>query len=408
MSTNKSLQIKIQIRDMALTSMEAALEDVTRYAAGGEATMENLLARKEQCNGYYSQFMKGQEAVVQSCFKSDQITAAAIADKVASAVHLKLVTAIEAVMAKIKEKQIKVPRINEIRLTKFSGKPTGWVEWRARFEQSVMNTGLEADQKIDLLMDALEGEARASVGGTARRDTVELDRIWKKLNDQYDDTYRHIEFHVRTILEYPTIMSPSAEEFRKMINIVEEQLRLLDKYDDLGSQQWSTIVAVSLLGKLDKETRYLWNTSPDKPKRPELRALFQFLYVRSRAMDTDLFQTKSIAETTSHKSNSFNARYREEIKPYSRSLVDQSLRTFLCVACSNKNSEHATTNCPKFLKLSTFERKRLITYNEFCPRCIREGHQVSYCRSTNNCRFCSSAKHHYLLCDAGKENKQSN
>ena len=109
---------------MALTSMEAALEDVTRYAAGGEATMENLLARKEQCNGYYSQFMKGQEAVVQSCFKSDQITAAAIADKVASAVHLKLVTAIEAVMAKIKEKQIKVPRINEIRLTKFSGKPT--------------------------------------------------------------------------------------------------------------------------------------------------------------------------------------------------------------------------------------------------------------------------------------------
>ena len=66
---------------------------------------------------------------------------------------------------------------------------------------------------------------------------------------------------------------------------------------------------------------------------------------------------------------------------------------YSCVLCK-KN--HLLFQCSQFLALTVTDRKNFAKNNKLCFNCLRTGHQISACKSTNLCKECNH-KHHSLL-----------
>lgn len=67
-----------------------------------------------------------------------------------------------------------VPKASEITLRKFNGDFTEWTAWRAQYVSKVHNADLQADEKLDLLLAALEDKAKDCAGDSEQRDANEL------------------------------------------------------------------------------------------------------------------------------------------------------------------------------------------------------------------------------------------
>lgn len=286
----------------------------------------------------------------------------------------------------------------------------------------MLKTRLTHTQKIDLLLDSLEGDAKNTAGKSERRDEDDLNRIWGKLVLNYDNPYQQVYAHGFAIISLPTIESPSSESFRHMINLVEEQLRLLSKYD-VSSSGWSTLLCIILLQKLDEHSRYLWNTG-EKPHLPNIESLFKFLHQRSRALE-DEAQCKASVSISNNRppmtaanhrfeprhfnnnrsNNISNYTRREEAKPYHRpSLGNQSERT--CGFCGH--SGHNVPFCHKFLNTHLNQKRDYIRDNNVCRNCLLGKHTLETCRRITTCKTCNGTNHHFLLCDKVDTPRQAN
>lgn len=421
MTPGKAIAIKMQLRDALLTTIEDHLELVKNSA--NTMSIGELKARKDIAVSSFADFKDAHKGVLNACQRPGDITVAIDVCDRATSVHLQVLAVIEAETETQLEARPMLPSINEIRLQKFNGNITDWVEWRTNFEEKVLKTRLTYAQKIDLLLDSLEGDAKNTAGKSERRDQDDLNRIWGKLVLNYDNPYQQVYAHIFAIISLPTIDSPSTESFRHMINLVEEHMRLLGKYD-VGSPGWGPLLCVILLHKLDAHSRYLWNTG-DKPMLPNLESLFKFLQQRSRALEDEsrckeaslvLPNTRPPMAAINHRfeqrqfnsgrsNNIPNLARREEAKPYHRppQANQGSLPCSLC-----KAGTHPLGFCNKFIEMNLTQRRQCVMENHCCLKCLRSNHFRQECRNTRVCKFCSSTVHHSLLCDKIDESRQAN
>lgn len=61
--------------------------------------------------------------------------------------------------------------------------------------KQVLDTTLNAADKISLLLGALAKEAAKCAGRAERLDDMEFSRIWAKLDKTYDNTYQQVHSH---------------------------------------------------------------------------------------------------------------------------------------------------------------------------------------------------------------------
>lgn len=174
-------------------------------------------------------------------------------------------------------------KVGDISVPKFDGTYTDWISWRAQFKSKVIATGLSADSKIDLLLGALEKEARQCAGDTEHRDIEDFERIWKKLELTYDNKYQIVTAHVNRILDLPSSVEPSSIKMRLLIDTVDQELRSLKRFE-YNTDSWSPLVAVLLLRKLDRQTLSVWEMDRDAAKPPTIEELFPFLERRILAL----------------------------------------------------------------------------------------------------------------------------
>ena len=66
------------------------------------------------------------------------------------------------------------------------------------------------------------------------------------------------------------------------------------------------------------------------------------------------------------------------------------------VHCSCCNSAHPLWRCPKFKKLTSYERYELVKTNRLCFNCLLSSHRISNCQSDLTCRHCKG-RHNSLL-----------
>lgn len=415
MPPNNTFKLRLACRDAVLEEMRQARSELAECPK----TKVELRLRKELAVGHWKSFQERHEEALSSCPNLDEIGRLMGVRREASAVYMEAMTEIEEAINALDD--VPIPSMNEIKLRTFAGEWKEWASWRAVFEDKVLNTGLRVPQKIELLLEALADQAKEAAGQSEKRDQEELDRIWGKLVDTYDNPYQQIYAHVFDMLALPNIDQPSAEKYRHMVNKVEENMRLLARYDVL--KNWNALLSVIMLQKLDQSGRYLYNTKFDKSKFPDVECLFKFLGARSRALE-DESRAKSIrvwpapsgsnlqpkappakrsyrdgvVQYQSLQSDPINYQHREikreDVKPYTR----QAAANFKSRQCPLCQKDHPLIACPAFVDMNVQQRHDAVQRISYCERCLRSPHPVDNCYYRKGCEICPSLKHHTLLC----------
>lgn len=337
-----------------------------------------------------------------------------------------------------KELPSQQPRVpikpSEIVLPIFDGTYTAWVAWRSQFVNKVLSTSLSADSKIDLLLGSLRGEALQCAGESERRDQVDFDRIWKKLEATYDNRYQIVTQHVNRLLDLPVLTSASANLLRLIIDTVEQELRSLHRFGYL-TDGWDPLVAVIMLRKLDPTTLSIWEMDRDPVKAPSKDDVIKFIEKRILAL-----RNLSAARPVSVGSTSHSHQHHERSHNYGRNSHSQKRRHDAHSAqvsvnpfSHKRNDDHAATSeskrirvphvneqlhhkevkpppkcpecdklhymwfCPVFKSWDLDKRLKQVGLWKLCPCCLISRHASAECRE-RGCPRCDNAKHNNMLC----------
>lgn len=298
----------------------------------------------------------------------------------------------------------KTPSFSEIKLMHFDGCLVQWPKFQAAFNSRVLDTALDAGQKIDLLLGALEGQALSAVGQAEKRDHEELMRLWGKLEKNYDNKFTQVQTHIKDIMSIPKIKKGDYKAIREMIDKVENHLRLLEKFKSVGDMQ-SAIWCVMLTEKLDDEIYLDWKSN-SKPMMPDLESLFKYLEIRISAMQERSERVTEIRVEPDFTPKIINKNQKSDrFSPYTaRSNKEPQNK---CEYCAE--DAHRFKNCVKFVKATLAERLSFVRDKRLCMLCLGKYHMKAMCISQGQCKNCQSKDHNTLLCGAwgGKKEERS-
>lgn len=383
-----------------------------------ELTAPQLAVRLEILDGYWDRFQGAQrglimefsnvDAVNESMGQVEQDTQQMYADAKAALIqrHAQL---------PVEEPMRRAPRASEIKLPAFSGKYTEWAAWRSEFKAKVLDARLDVADKITLLLGALTKEAATCAGRAERLDEVELNRIWAKLDRTYDNKYQQVYAHIAEIVTIAPITKPSAEKLRSMIDIVDQHLRMLKRFD-IDTDHWSPIMCVLLLGKLDAETRNQWESKDSLPAMPDLNSLFTYLEQRilairnvemseRRLQNTPSALPPSIAaKSTKTNATPQNNRYHPYEHKRNADLSKSNAETRAptasnapkCMQCDN-GTQHYLWQCDAFKQLQLAAKLKKLEQWGVCEVCLIAKHNAKDCPK-GMCPICKHGKHNSLIC----------
>lgn len=319
-----------------------------------------------------------------------------------------------------------LPKPTEIQLPKFGGKYTAWINWRAQFVSKVKDTQLSAGEKIDLLLNALTGEARQCAGETEHRDDSDFQRMWCKLEATYDNKYQIVTEHISKLIDLPQMSNPVPETLRRIIDTVEQELRSLERFE-YDTRAWDPLIAVMVLRKLDPVTIGIWEMDRDPVKPPSLKDVLPFIEKRILAIrNLKVRQSQcsslrgDVGTSTTTTSNENQTPVEAATRnPFKRNAPDGNVsrhgkrpRPAIESAggtdgakapeppmCPNATCEtrHFLWHCKVFKDWSLDKRLNMVGEWGLCPCCLVAKHAAAKC-SRDGCRRCDMAKHNNMLC----------
>src|SRR6185369_7069435 len=101
---------------------------------------------------------------------------------------------------------------------------------------------------------------------------------------------------------------------------------------------------------------------------------------------------------SSNQSKMFNEKVKfdtqkDKFKPKSSSHHAANSSVPSCITCKQN---HLLFQCKSFGELSVEARRNLVKDKQLCFNCLRSGHRISACKSTQTCRKCGQ-RHNTLL-----------
>lgn len=300
------------------------------------------------------------------------------------------------------------PKPSEIVLPKFDGDYTAWTAWRSQFVSRVYQTTLPVHSKLDLLFGALAGEAKLCAGMVDGRDQCDLDRVWAKLEQVYDNKYQLVRAHCDSILDLPVLSKPDPAGIRCMVDTFEKESDALKRFD-FDVNAWSPLLAVIMLRKLDGQTRSDWEMIRDVTQVQSLPLVTAFLEkkiqaLRNRAAGSGESKKENIGEPSGSHKRSHDGhnshqhkgkRSRNDKEDKSKPKSDTQSDKPICLLCEDKR--HFLWHCAKFRSLALAERLEQVTKWKLCPCCLIKSHASDTCK-ISGCSRCDGAKHNNMLC----------
>lgn len=300
------------------------------------------------------------------------------------------------------------PKPSEIALPKFDGDYTAWTAWRSQFVSRVYETTLPVHSKLDLLFGALTGEAKLCAGMVDGRDQSDLDRVWAKLEQVYDNKYQLVRAHCDSILDLPVLSSADPSAIRRMVDTFEKECDALKRFDfDVTS--WSPLLAVIMLRKLDSQTRSDWEMCREVTQVQSIELVTAFLEKKIQALRNRAAgpaETKKVS--SSEPSGSFKRshdgqyphlhkekRFKHDRDSNSKHKSENQSDKPVCLLCVDKR--HFLWHCVKFRALALTERVERVKEWKICPCCLIKKHSSDNCEQTG-CPRCDGAKHNNMMC----------
>lgn len=259
-------------------------------------------------------------------------------------------------------------------------------------------------------MSALEKEAATCAGRVESLNAIELERVWAKLNKTYDNEYQQVFAHIAKIINIAPISSPSAECLRSMIYTVDQHLRMLQRFD-IATEEWSPLVCVLMLTKLDAETRNKWETRDVMPNKPCLNTLTDFLEKQIHGIRNAQLSTKlpvQIMPTNGNgggKASKPNGQPKQRYHPYettkgaagsNQNTSNPKIPGPECPQCG-KNVNHFLWHCETFRALTSSEKIERLGKWGICEVCLVAKHKAVDC-TKGTCPICKTAKHNSMVC----------
>lgn len=292
------------------------------------------------------------------------------------------------------------PRVSQIQLPLFDGKPSDWLIFKRIYEDS--KSSYTAVENLARIGSALRGPAREAVAIllVAAHDP---DQIIHSLNQRFGRSELILLNEISKIKALPKLGNSESPteiaEFASKVRNCVETIKLLNQVEYLASPELSN----AIIGKLTPALRAQWA---------------HFAYYRSQ----EIFKLELVAQFLDHEAdvrNKFGYMTDCDISKIHATNCHMGMKTSLgsasakqikttssgansneCKYCLAKN--HEVDDCPKILILSTDERWRWVKENKVCHRCLKKGnHRYSFCKPKNACCVAGCAgKHHKLLHDS--------
>lgn len=230
--------------------------------------------------------------------------------------------------------------------------------------------------------------------------------------------------HISAILNIKPLTYASAEKLRAIIDTTDEHLRMLKRFE-IRTEEWSSIVCVILLGKLDPETRNQWEIKTELPDMPDVKALFAYLEQRILAIRNieqsalhQQFNSASREKQGQQKAAKGNGNDSHRFRPYNSEQRNANAQSASrnkqgeqrkgeerskppdCPMCDN-GVKHFLWNCESFKRQPSGRQIELLATWNLCKICLIAKHSESEC-SKGNCPICKTERHNSAICPNGK------
>ncbi|XP_036320453.1 uncharacterized protein LOC118734966 [Rhagoletis pomonella] len=246
-------------------------------------------------------------------------------------------------------------RLPPLQLPRFSGVITEWPDFWAMFSAVVdKETNLSSVEKFQHLRSCVSG--------------IALDAI------------RSLKINAENY-EKAGVAEGSANGLRELSDKIGSHLRALQTIAT-NDEVLNGILIHIVTTKSDVETQSKWEEHAPINELPSWDLMSKFLERRVRIMESVEKTTFRSGKQVNHKKNSIRK----------QSFVTASPAKG-CTFCNG--IEHFISTCPLFLNLSPSLRFKEAKRLQLCINCLRKGHIVKNCKSSN-CKSCSG-KHNTLL-----------
>lgn len=320
-----------------------------------------------------------------------------------------------------------LPKPNKVLIPSFSGKYLEYTAFRSAVLARVYSAAYPAHAKIDIIVRSLVGEAKSHVGEVRGQDELELARIWRCLEETYNNKYLLQRSHMGAIYEQPDIRSESATAYRAMIDRINQNIHALEQLD-IPTGQLDPAILEMVLRKLDAKGTHYWETLRPKNDLPTIKSFVQFLEERIVVLQNTAIQANRTDKTTPVDREWFN---RGEANSSQRSgrvrLVDGSKRhgeqlfngeskrqrpsddnaarkgdgrpkaPLTCLMECAYKRPHQLWLCNKFKAMDLDKRISFVKKHGLCRRCVTLKHNAENCESPK-CNDCTDDIHNQVLC----------
>lgn len=289
-------------------------------------------------------------------------------------------------------------KIPDLKIPTFHGDFSQWSSFYDIFNTLIIkNPSLSNVQRLMHLKGCLTGEPLNLINNLQLTNT-NFDIAIKTLTDRYENKLITINWHIKTLLEIPSLVKLNSHTLREFVTTIKQNIEAL-KGLKVPVDQWDLLLIYIYTQKLDFNTRRSYELEKNRSQLPTLQEFLEFLENRCVALECINFESLNDNRAKSLEKSKFRAAHyasAECSREPALSLANTSSNKLdrKCLFCNFTN--HSLYNCLKFKQLSFSDKRQFVTNNKLCVNCLGTKHFSDQCNSEYTCMICSR-KHHTLL-----------
>jgi hypothetical protein len=144
-------------------------------------------------------------------------------------------------------------KLENLQIPKFSGNYEDWQSFHDLFQALVDSRPIQGSAKLNYLLNALEGPAKAVISSFEITDS-NYDEAWSYLKSRFNVKREIVFSHIRTFDGFKPFQEESTANLRSLADAINKLIRTL-KVQGIPVDTWDLILIFMALKKLDPESR---------------------------------------------------------------------------------------------------------------------------------------------------------
>ena len=290
----------------------------------------------------------------------------------------------------------------------FDGNPKNFITFKQGMDRVLSLHGSRFGLIYDILQSRCIGKAAEAIKFCDRISDPKLavKSALDRLQTFFGDKNVVVEAHIANVTRNE-LVKWNTDSYQSFLNELED-IKVLLHDQSQKSMMNSPGVIKGIIARLPKRTRdelakLLFDSNEHLPDFDQLLKFVerQLKLVSHPVMNIVPKNSEPRAKDDfSYRASSYKAPARRElnaVRLHNQNVT--SSRPFKCpvVGCG-RNESHSLWNCGKYAELSLRDRWAIAANQNYCYKCLNQGHIQENCKSRYSCRNCKGSHHHYLLC----------